>query len=169
MVVTRSTVVIHVPCYAIQPSVGFLFLVPLSSFVALLLRVVAPCVAVFLGQSLVHHCRHQRCDLGCLGIGGRRKSACQFGDVRCGCGGQGSGLGGVILGDSVEVGGESGGPGLSAMSCRYFLALYMKWVNSDQDDCVVWSSQSQSAMSNIPDFQMLSISIQRIVLSDIAS
>ena len=104
LVVTRSTVVIHVPCYAMQPAVGLWFLGPLPFLVALLLQVVVLCVAVVFWQSLVHHCRHQICDLGCLGVGGGRESARQFRDVRCGCGGQGRGLRGVIRGDSVEVG-----------------------------------------------------------------
>ena len=60
-------------------------------------------------------------------------------------------------------------PVVSAVSRRYFSALYMNRVNSDQDNCVVWSAQSRSAMSNISDFQMFLIAIRRIVLSDIAS
>ena len=60
-------------------------------------------------------------------------------------------------------------PVVSAVSRRYFLALYMKSVNSDHDDSAVWSAQFWSAMSNIPDFQMFSIAIRRIVLSEIAS
>ena len=55
LVVTRSTVVIHIPCYAIRPAIGFLFLGPFYFLVALLPRVVAPCVAVGFRQLLVHH------------------------------------------------------------------------------------------------------------------
>ena len=96
LVVTRATVVIHVPCDVVQPSVGLGFLGPLSSLVALLPRVVAPCVDVCLGKLLVHHRRHQSRDLGGLGIGGGIESARQLGYFRCGCGGQGRGLGGVF-------------------------------------------------------------------------
>ena len=72
LVVTRATVVIHVPCDAVRPEVGLGFLGPLSSLVALLPRVVAPCVAVCLGKSLVHHRRHQSRDLGGLSVSGER-------------------------------------------------------------------------------------------------
>ena len=41
---------------------------------------------------------------------------------------------------------------VSAVLRRYLLAFYTKRVNSDHNDCDVWSAQSQSAMSNIPDF-----------------
>ena len=60
-------------------------------------------------------------------------------------------------------------PVVSAVSRRYFSALYMKRVNLYQDDCIVGIAQSQSAMSNIPDFRMFLIAIWRIVFSDIAS
>ena len=60
-------------------------------------------------------------------------------------------------------------PVVYAVSRRYFSALYIKKVSSDHYDSVVWSAQSQSAMSNIPDFRMFSIAIQRIVLSEILS
>ena len=96
MVVTRATVVIHVPCDAMRPAVGLGLLLPLASLVALLPRVVAPCAAVCLREALVHHFRHQSRDLGGLGIGGGKESARQLGDVGCGCGGQGRGLGGVF-------------------------------------------------------------------------
>ena len=39
LVVTRATVVIHVPCDVVRPAVGFGFFGPLSSLVALLPRV----------------------------------------------------------------------------------------------------------------------------------
>ena len=81
MVVTRFTVVIHVSCNVMQPAVGFCFFVPFPPLVALLPWVVAPRVAFFLGQSLVHHRRHQGCDLGGLGIGGGIESTRQFRDV----------------------------------------------------------------------------------------
>ena len=56
-----------------------------------------------------------------------------------------------------------------AVSCRYFWALYMKMVKYSQEDWVVCSAQSRSAMSNIPDFQIFSIAIRRIVFSEIVS
>ena len=60
-------------------------------------------------------------------------------------------------------------PVVSAVSRQYFLALYTKKVNCDLDDSAVWSAQSRSAMSNIPDFRMFSIAIWEIVLLEIAS
>ena len=81
LVVIRAIVVIHVPCDAVRPAVRFGFFGPFSSLVALFPRVVAPCVSVCLGNLLVHHCRHQSCDLGCLSIGDVRESARQFRDV----------------------------------------------------------------------------------------
>ena len=60
-------------------------------------------------------------------------------------------------------------PVVSAVLRRYFSALYMKRVNSNQYYCVVWIAQSRSAMSNIPYFRMFSIAIRRIVLSKIVS
>ena len=60
-------------------------------------------------------------------------------------------------------------PVVSAVLRQYFSSFYMKKVNSDHEDSAVWSSQSQSAMSNIPGFRMFSIAIRRIVLSEIAS
>ena len=60
-------------------------------------------------------------------------------------------------------------PVVSAVSRQYFSAFYMKTVKSAQEDWVVCSAQSRSAMSNIPDFQIFSIAIQRIVFSEIAS
>ena len=152
LVVTRSTVVIHVTCYAMQPAVGFWFLGLLSSLVALLMQVVAPCVAVVLGQSLVHHCRHQSCDLECLGIGGGRKSlaSSEMSDVDAL-----ARQGGWEASSEVipwKLAENPADPVVSAVSRRYFSALYTKRVNSDQDNCVVWSAQSRSAMSNIPDF-----------------
>ena len=56
-------------------------------------------------------------------------------------------------------------PVVSAVSRWYFSALYMKRVNYNNDYSAVWSAQSQSAMSNIPDFRIFSIAIRRIVLS----
>ena len=50
-------------------------------------------------------------------------------------------------------------PVVAAMSRRYFLALYMKTVKSAQEDLVVCSAQSRSAMSNISDFRIFSIAI----------
>ena len=58
---------------------------------------------------------------------------------------------------------------VSAVLRRYFSDLYKKKVNYDHEDSAVWSAQSRSAMSNIPDFRMFLISIRRIVLSEIAS
>ena len=46
LVVTRFTVVIHVPRYAMRPAVGFWFIGHLPFLVALLPRVVVLCVAV---------------------------------------------------------------------------------------------------------------------------
>ena len=83
LVVTRATVVIHVPCYAVQPALGLGLLGPLSFLVALLPRVVEPCIAVCLRKSLFHHrCHHSR-GLGGLGVGGGKESARQLGDVGC--------------------------------------------------------------------------------------
>ena len=79
LVVIRATIVIHVPCDAVRPAVGLGFFGPLSSLVALLLRVVALWGAVCLGKSLVHHFRHQRRDLGGLGIGGFPKQTATHG------------------------------------------------------------------------------------------
>ena len=126
LVVTRATVVIHVLCDAVQPAVGLGFLGPLSSLVALLPRLVAPCFAVCLGKSMVHRRRHQSRDLGGLGIGGGRESTRQFRYVGCGCGGQGRGLGGVFRGDSVEFGQESGGPSCFFRVVLVFLCLVNK-------------------------------------------
>ena len=81
LVVTRSTVVIHVSCNAMRSAVGFWLIVPFPSLVALLPWVVALCVAVVIGQLLVHHRRHQGFDLGGLGIGGGRESTRKFRDV----------------------------------------------------------------------------------------
>ena len=58
---------------------------------------------------------------------------------------------------------------VAAVSRRYFYDFYMKTVNSDQEDLVVCSAQSWSAMSNIPDFRIFSIAIRRVVFSEIAS
>ena len=60
-------------------------------------------------------------------------------------------------------------PVVSVVSRRYFSDLYINKVNSDHDNSVVWSAQSWSAMSNIPDFRIFLIAIRRIVLSEIAS
>ena len=46
LVVTRATVVIHVPCDAVRPAVGLGLLRLLASLVVVLPRVVAPCAAV---------------------------------------------------------------------------------------------------------------------------
>ena len=167
LVVTCANVVINVPCDAMQPALGLGFLGPLSSLVALLPRVVAPGVAVCLGKSLVHHCHHQSRDLGGLGINGGREIARQFGDFGCECGGKGreGGWGAsseVVPWKLVE---NPADPVVYAVSRRYFSALHKKKVNSDHDDSDVWSAQSRSAMSNIPDFRMFSIAIRRIVLS----
>ena len=126
LVVTRSTVVIHVPCDSVRPAVGLGFFVPLSSLVALLSRVVALRLAVCLGKSLVHHRRHKIRDLGSLVIGGGEESARQLEYVGCGCGVQGRGLGGVLRGDSREVGRESGGPGCFCRIAPVFLSLVHK-------------------------------------------
>ena len=53
-------------------------------------------------------------------------------------------------------------PVVAAVSLRYFSVLYMKTVKSSQEDWVVCSSQSRSAMSNIPDFRIFSIAIRRV-------
>ena len=60
-------------------------------------------------------------------------------------------------------------PVVSAVSRRYFSALYMKKVKSAQEYWVVCSAQSRSAMSNIPDFRIFLIAIRSIVLSEIVS
>ena len=152
LVVTCATVVIHVPCDAVRPAVGLGFIGPISSLVTLLPRFVAPCVAFCIGKLLVHHRRHQSRDLGGLGIGSGEKAlaSSEMSDVDA-----------VVREGGWEASSEvipwkladnPADPVFSAVLRRYFLDLYTKKVNSDHEDSAVWSPQSQSAMSNIPDF-----------------
>ena len=152
MVVTRATIVIHVPCDAVQPAVGFGFLVLfpwwLLSFGGLL-----RCVFLFVSGSRWSIISAINAVIWAFWASAAEEKALASSEM--------SDVNVVVM----EGGWEASSkvilwklsenlvdPVVSAVLRRYFLGLYMKRVNSDHDDSAVWSAQSRSAMSNIPDF-----------------
>ena len=163
LVVTHATVVIHVPCDAVHPAVGlgFLVLFPiwLISFRGLLRQSL-----LFVSARRWSIIATTKAVIWAVWASVAEEKALASSEM--------SDVDAVVREGGWEASYEvipwklaenPADPVVSAVSRRYFSALYMKQVNSDQDASTVWSAQSRSAISNIPDLRMFSISIWRIV------